>query len=335
MNILKNVNLGQYSSMGLGGNAKYLVEITNVEDIKDALDFAKDNTLNTLMIGGGNNLIFSDKGFDGLVLINDIKGIEQIDEATFKIGAGEDWDEFVDFSVEKDLSGIECLSKIPGKMGSAPIQNIGAYGQEIKDTLISVEVYDLDNNEIKTLNNSECDFSYRNSIFKKNPGKYFVISITLKLHKEHMKPPFYESVNKYLTDNNINEYTPRNLRNAVSAIRLVKLPDPKLIKNCGSFFTNPIIEKELMDKLVSKYPEIPHWEEKDDRYKVSAAWLLESTGFKNYHDKNGMATWKNQPLVVVNENAKSINDLLEFKDLIVDKVKEKFDITLEMEPVLI
>ena len=335
MNILKDINLGKYSSMGLGGDAKYLVEVSNVVEINEALNFAKEHSLKTMMIGGGNNLIFSDHGFDGLILINNFMGISQLDDLTFKVGAGEDWDEFVELTCSKNLSGIECLTKIPGKMGSAPIQNIGAYGQEIKNSLVEVEVYDTEKREVSMLKNDQCDFSYRNSIFKKNPGKYFVLNVTIKLKTEHLNPPFYKSLESYLEENNIKDYSPTSIKNAVSTIRLVKLPDPKSIKNCGSFFTNPIVDKTKFEDIIEKFPELPHWEEKDGRYKLSAAWMLESCGFKDYHDKNGMATWKNQPLVVVNENAKSINDLLEFKDLLVSTVNQKFNIKLEMEPVLI
>ena len=334
MNILKDVNLGKYSSMGLGGDAKYLVEIKNVDDIKEALEFAEEKDLKVMMIGGGNNIIFSDKGFEGLILINDILGIDEIDDTTFKIGAGEDWDQFVRLTVDRKLSGIECLSKIPGKMGSAPIQNIGAYGQEIKDTLVEVEVFNSENHKVEIIENKDCEFEYRNSKFKKNPGKYFILNITLKLNKEYLKPPFYESLQKYIDEHKITDHSPANIRRAVVAVRMSKLPDPNLVKNCGSFFVNPIIDSSLRDELIKQYPDLPNWEQ-ENGYKVSAAWLLSECGFKDYHYDNGMATWKNQPLVVVNEHAKSVSDLLEFKEILVDSVKDKFNIELKMEPVLI
>lgn len=334
MNILENVNLGKYSSMGLGGDAKYLIEIHNLEEIKEALDFAENKFLKTIMIGGGNNLIFSDNGFDGLVMVNSIPGISLVGDNTFRVGAGEDWDEFVKFTVDKNLSGIECLSKIPGKMGSAPIQNIGAYGQEIKDTLVEVEVFNTEENKVEIIVNSDCDFSYRNSVFKKHLTKYLILNVTIKLNNKFLKPPFYENLQKYLDQNNITDYSPASIRKAVIDIRMSKLPDPKEVKNCGSFFVNPIIDSELHNTLISKYPDMPNWEQANG-FKVSAAWLLEQCGFRDFHYDNGMATWRNQPLVVVNEHAKSVSDLIEFKDILFNSVKAKFGIELKMEPVLI
>ena len=334
MNILKDQNLAKYSSMGLGGDAKYLSEIKNLDDIEEAVSFAEEHDLKTIMIGGGNNLIFSDKGYDGLVMINDIKGISNLGDNTFKVGAGEDWDEFVKFTVDKNLSGIECLSKIPGKMGSAPIQNIGAYGQEIKDTLTEVEVFNTEENKVEIIKNYESEFSYRNSIFKKNIGKYLILTITVKLNTEYIKPPLYESLQKYMDENNISDYSPASIRRAVISVRMAKLPDPKEIKNCGSFFINPIISEELQQEIIREYPDMPNWRQ-ENGYKISAAWLLDKCGFKDFHYDNGMATWKNQPLVVVNEHAKTTSDLLEFRDILTDSVKNKFGIELKMEPVLI
>lgn len=333
--IKQDINLAKFTSMGLGGNAKYLSEVHSEDDLIESLTFAKENQLRILMIGEGNNLIFSDWGFDGIVLVNKIKGIKKIDNNTYQVGAGEDWDDFVEFAVDKNLSGIECLSKIPGTVGASPVQNIGAYGQEVSETLINVSAIKLDDLEVVTLENKQCNFSYRSSIFKSEPNKYFITYVTFKLKDENLNPPFYDSLTRYLDEHDIKSYSPKSIREAVCAIRKNKLPDPKQVKNCGSFFINPSVNKAHGHGLKLEYPDLPSWENDDGTVKISAAWLIEKAGFKDYHHKNGMATWKHQPLVIVNEHADHTADLIEFKNEIIHKVENKFGITLSMEPSLI
>lgn len=326
--------------MRLGGEAKYLCFADSKEDIVKLVEWAKAKQVKFIMIGRGSNIIWDDKGFDGLVIVDKTSGREIITEddssATLTIASGEEWDPVVEWTVQKGLTGFEFLSLIPGTTGATPIQNIGAYGGEIADTLISVRALDTASGEFVDILKADCGFGYRTSRFKTNDkGKYIITSITAKLRKANPNPPFYEALQKYLDENHITEYTPASIRQAVIAIRSSKMPDPKQVANNGSFFTNPIISKAEFDSLKQKYPDLKGWPYQD-RVKVSAGWMVERTGFKDFHDEEtGMATYGKQALVLVNEHAHSTADLLKFKQKIIDKVQELFGITLEQEPELI
>jgi UDP-N-acetylmuramate dehydrogenase len=340
MTIERDVSLTNYSTMGLGGQAKYLATIESKEDLIEAINFALQNKLKVLMVGDGSNIVWQDSGFDGLLLICGVRGFEVESEndegADILIGAGENWDLVVDRAVSLGLSGIECLSLIPGKAGATPVQNVGAYGQEIAETLISLEAYDYKNQSFLTMQNKDCDFSYRNSCFKKEPGRYFILSIRLHLKKGQLSPPFYKALDNYLKTHNITDTSPKTLREAVINIRQAKLPDPKNVKNCGSFFKNPIVPSTEYKRLAEQFEDIPHWDTSDGQVKLSAAWLIELAGFKDYSDQeSGMSTWKSQPLILVNEHAKTTADLLRFKQKVIDAVKGKFDIELFQEPQLL
>lgn len=327
--------------MRLGGTAAYSVTVASRLELTAALDWAQQHNLPARMIGSGSNIIWRDEGFDGLLIINKIRRREIFDEDGQNIyltaGAGENWDEIVDYSVSLGLTGIEALSLIPGTAGATPIQNVGAYGQDISQTLVSVEAYDSRTGEYVNIRNVDCAFGYRTSRFKTTDnGHFFITAITLHLTKANPAPPFYGALQRYFDDHDITEYTPRVIRDAVIAIRNAKLPDPQRIANNGSFFANPIIEEGDLTQLQGDYPNIPHWPTDDGRFKIPAAWLIEQTGFKDFHDKEtGMATWAVQPLVLVNESAQSTADLLHFRDKIVDTVQQKFGIALEQEPELL
>jgi len=341
MNIQENVSLREYSTMRLGGNARFFVTIKTKDELVEALNFAESKSLACIMIGEGSNIVWSDAGFDGLVLLNRITGFTQknLDEETalFTLASGENWDETVERTVKAGYSGIEQLSLIPGTVGGTPVQNVGAYGREIKDVLQSVEAYDINKRKFVQIANKDCGFGYRTSRFKTtDKGRFFITSITLKLKKINPEPPFYDSLQQYFALHNINEHTPAVVREAVVAVRTKKLPDPDVVANNGSFFANPIISSEQFAELEIKFPNIVHWPLKQQRVKISAAWLIESAGFANYHDaQTGMATWDKQPLVLINERARSTNDLLAFKQKIIDAVHSKFGITLVQEPELI
>jgi UDP-N-acetylmuramate dehydrogenase len=343
MNILENVSLAAYSTMGLGGSALYLAEITARAEVPEALQWAQAKKVPAVMIGGGSNIVWSDKGFPGLVMVNKIVGYEASEEdetnVYLTLGSGEPWDSVVERSVAAGLTGIEALSLIPGTTGATPIQNVGAYGQEISQTLMTLEAFDTQAGKFITLAAGDCGFSYRNSRFKTGAdrGRFYITSITLNLRKGNPMPPFYNAVQAYFDGHDITERTPAILRQAVIAIRQSKLPDPAVVHNTGSFFGNPIVNDQQFFDLHERFENIPHWEVSDSNdVKLSAAWLIEQAGFKDYHDEaTGMATWPNQPLVLVNEKAKSTADLLAFKQKIVDAVQAKFGITLEQEPELI
>jgi UDP-N-acetylmuramate dehydrogenase len=341
MNILENVSLAGYSTMRLGGSAAYLVEVGSRTEVGEAITWATERSLPVIMIGGGSNIVWSDQGFNGLVIVDKILGYEVFEEdetnVYLTLGGGEPWDSVVERSVTAGLTGIEALSLIPGSTGATPIQNVGAYGQEISQTLTTVEAFDTQTGGFVTLAGSDCGFSYRNSRFKTGPdrGRFFITGITLHLRKGNPLPPFYGAVQSYFHAEGITEYTPAVLRKAVMDIRMAKLPDPALVSNTGSFFANPIVNDQQFFELRERFANIPHWAAEGGT-KLSAAWLIEQAGFKDFHDPDtGMATWPAQPLVLVNEKARSTADLLKFKQKITDTVKAKFGITLQQEPELL
>jgi UDP-N-acetylmuramate dehydrogenase len=345
MNMQTDVSLKNYSTMRLGGTAKYFVEIHDRQEIEEAVRWAVEHQVPPLMIGGGSNIVWRDDGFSGLVLVNKILGYDEFPEddqnVYITVGAGENWDSVVERSVKAGLTGIEALSLVPGTAGATPIQNVGAYGQEIADTLVSIEAYDLHKQEFVTIPAADCAFGYRTSRFKTvDRDRFFISSITLHLMKGNPQPPFYRAVTDYLATREHAKdtpYTPEDIRNAVIDIRSHKLPDPTKIANNGSFFANPLITDRQLAVLQASYPDMPHWPtDNPDIVKIPAAWLIEQSGFKDYHDtETGMATWQNQPLVLVNENARSTADLLKFKQKIIDAVGIKFDVLLEQEPELL
>jgi UDP-N-acetylmuramate dehydrogenase len=338
MDIKSNISLASYSTMGLGGPAKFLVELSDRLQIPRVVEWAQKQNLPILMIGMGSNIVWSDEGYPGLVIVNKIKKYEvyQEDETNYyvTVGGGENWDEVVEQTVNTSLSGIEALSLIPGTAGATPYQNVGAYGQEISQTLTTIEAYDTQTNNFVNISAADCEFGYRTSRFKTtDKGRFFITSLTFHLMKMNPMPPFYGSLQSYLEQSGITQYTPLVIRDAVIAIRSSKLPDPALVKNCGSFFANPIISEDDFRTLQEQYPMIPHWPREDGTVKLSAAWLIEQVGFKDNHDEEtGMATWPTQPLVLVNEHASSSSDVVRYRQKIADSVQGKFGISMEQEP---
>lgn len=337
----ENVSLKNYSTMRLGGNARYLTEVSSNAELETAINWAEQAGIaNIIMIGVGSNIVWSDQGYDGLVIVNRIQGFElqpQGDHTFLTAGAGEVWDSVVERTVKEGLSGIENLSLIPGTTGATPVQNVGAYGKEISDVFVCLQAYDRELKKFVTIPKIECGFGYRTSKFKTTErGRFLISSITLSLTPTKPMPPFYASLERYLTENKITDYTPESIRQAVIAVRNSKLPDPAKVANCGSFFANPIIPRYQVEDLKEKFPGIMYWDKGDDKVKISAAWLLEYLGLKGYHEPvTGMATWDNQPLVFVNEKAKNTASLIAFRDAIVQAVDQKFGIQLEQEPELI
>jgi len=347
LNFQENVPLDKYSTMRVGGSARYLAQVQSREDVIEAVKFAKEKDLSIKVIGSGSNTLFTDAGYDGLVVINAIKGIEILEEdegtVLIKSGAGEVWDDLVRRSVDMELSGIEATSIVPGTVGAAPVHNVGCYGQEVSETLVELTAYDLEKGEFVTLQNEDCGFQYRTSRFEKEDRGHFAITdATFRLKRTPMEPPFYKDVEKYFEENDIVERSPTAVREAVIAIRTRKLPDPKVVANNGSFFRNPIISKEQFDVLLEKepvlnetpagWPQPPRWVLSDGRVKLAAARLVELAGFSNYEDsETGMATWPKQNLVLINKSAKGAKDVIAFRDKIVKAVEGRFGIHLEDE----
>lgn len=341
MDIRNNVSLKDHSTMRLGGTAAHLVTVSNLDDIQEAVAWAEERNLPVMMIGDGSNIVWRDEGFPGLILVCNIKGFEvqEVDGATLvTIGAGENWDSVVGRVVELGLSGIEGLSLIPGTAGATPIQNVGAYGQEISQTLVSLEAYDTQTKQLVTIPNEECAFSYRKSRFNaEDRGRFLIISITLRLKHENPQPPYYRTVDLYFQENNIQgECTPQVMRDAVIAIRRSKLPDPAEVANNGSFFGNPVVDNATYERLHAEYDDLPYRDMGDGTYKLSAAWMIEKVGLKGFHDnETGMATWPKQPLVFVNEKADSTEQLIQFRQKVAGAVQDQFGVTLKQEPELL
>lgn len=341
MNIQEDISLKDYSTMRLGGKAKYLVQVSSVEEMREAIHWAREQKLPFVVIGGGSNIIWTDDGYPGLVIVSRIMGvdIEEIDpnQALFTFGAGEDWDEMVEKTVNLGYSGIEYLSWIPGRVGATPVQNVGAYGREVAEVMKSLKAIDTNTDEIVTLGRKDCDFAYRSSRFNRaDKGRFVILSVTFKLTRTPPSPPFYKSLQDHFDAQQITQFSPQILRDAVIAVRSKRLPDPDVVANNGSFFANPVVPQAKLDTIAKDHPTIMSWPMPDNQVKLSAAWLIEQAGFKDYHDKStGMATWNRQPLVLINENAHSSKDLFTFRDKIIKAVKDKFGVTLEQEPEVI
>ena len=319
--------------MRLGGPARYVLEVETKQDVADAYGFAEQYGLPTFVLGYGANTIGHDEGFKGAIIINRMRGIEEeftTTSAKLKVMGGEYWDNVVEYACIKGLTGIEALSKSPGLAGAAPVQNIGAYGQELSDTLESIEVYDTASKTFKTLSRDDLKFSYRKSILNTTErGRYFVISITLNLKSGEMPRPFYNSIENYIAEHEITNFSPQSIRSIVSAIRGDKLPDPIKIPSAGSFFKNVMLSDSEAEIAESKgYPvhRGPHGN------KINTAWLIEQAGFKGKL-LHGIRVHDKAPLVLINESAKSYNDLMKAREEIVSHVYDKFGYWLEQEPV--
>jgi UDP-N-acetylmuramate dehydrogenase len=336
MEIHTNIPLKHHLTMKLGGPARFFTEVRTTDELLSVYRNARSKNLPIFILGGGSNIIARDEGFAGLIIRIRIPGFEiihdDINTTTIKVGAGESWDETVKKTVDMHLTGIEAMSAIPGTFGAAPVQNIGAYGQEIADTLISLEAYDSETDQIVTLTNEQCEFSYRNSIFRSTEaGRYVIINLTVKLSKSMPQPPFYESLQTYLNEHKITLFTHQTIRDAVMAIRAEKLPDPALKPNTGSFFKNAIVENWQLEELRKTYPDIQIFDMGNGTSKIPTGWLIEKAGLKGQllhgmriHDKNA--------LVLVNESASSYNDLAQARDEIIGKVRDTFRIHIEQEP---
>lgn len=336
MDVMTNISLKQYTTMKLGGEARYMATADSASDVVSLYRNARKENLPIFVLGGGSNVITHDEVFEGIVLLNKIKGFEVIsetDETTdVKIGAGEVWDEVVEKAIELGLQGIEAMSGIPGTAGAAPVQNVGAYGQEIVDTLISLEAYDSKTDTIVTISADECDFSYRNSIFRdKEKGRYCILNITLRLNKAEPKPPYYASLQRYIDKNDIREVNLSVIRVAVLNIRSEKLPDPAELPSAGSFFKNALVEKWKLEELQKEYSDIPNYAMSDGRYKIPTGWLIDKAGLRGYRS-HGMRVYEKNALVLVNDSATGYDDLAAIREEIVQIVFDKFGIKIEQEP---
>jgi UDP-N-acetylmuramate dehydrogenase len=322
--------------MRLGGHAKLVVEASSTDDVVEACHYAREQGLPLFVLGGGSNTIARDEGFDGLVLHNQIPGYEILENTdnsvTIRVGAGENWDETVARTVESGLTGIEALSKIPGTVGAAPVQNIGAYGQEVSNVITAVEVYDTETDSITTLEPKDCDFGYRDSIFRNaHNGRYVILSVTMQLAKGNPPAPYYRAVEDYLTTHSAPVVTPAVIRSAVSTIRAGKLPDPTTRPNTGSFFKNAVVSQNIFSRIKSTHPDVPSYPAKDGLVKLPTGWLIEQTGLKGKL-LHGMRIHDQNALVLINESASGYQDLAAARTEVVAAVNRQFGITIAQEP---
>jgi UDP-N-acetylmuramate dehydrogenase len=336
MEIHTNIPLKNFTTMKLGGPAHFFVEVRTVDELLAVYRNASSKQLPVFILGGGSNVVAKDEGFAGMVIRIRIPGFEIINDdintTTIKIGAGESWDEVVKRTVDMRLSGIEAMSAIPGTAGAAPVQNIGAYGQEISETLVSIEAYDSTSDTIVTLSNADCGFSYRDSIFRGDQkGRYVIVSLTLKLSKNLPQPPFYETLQTYLDEHGIKIYTQQTIRDAVIAIRADKLPDPTKKPNTGSFFKNAIVEGWQVEEIRKTHPDIKIFDMPDGMSKIPTGWLIEQAGLKGQL-LHGMRVHDKNALVLINESATSYNDLAQARDEIIGAIRDKFRVQIEQEP---
>ncbi len=335
--IVENVSLKGYTTFKIGGEARFFVAVKTVEELQQALHYAEAQTLPVFILGGGSNILVSDEGFPGLVIKIEIGGIEMRDGdlgTEVVAGAGAVWDDLVAYAVAQGLYGIENLSLIPGTVGAAPVQNIGAYGAEIKDVISWVEVIDTTTKEIKIMTKAECAFGYRDSIFKKPEGKKYVITrVALVLKKNDEVHPEYKDIKEYCLKNNLDPHTLtlQAVRNIVIDIRTNKLPDLAVYGTAGSFFKNPIVEKQTYETLVQHYPGMPGFVVDDTHIKIPAAWILDNVcGFKGYRD-GSVGVYKNQALVLVNFGEGTAQEIKKLSEKMINAVAEKTKIFLERE----
>lgn len=335
MQILKDISLQEYNTFHLDVKASQWIDIQSIDDLKKAIDYIEKEGLKYYVLGEGSNTLFT-RDFEGVILQMNISGKEIIRQNERKVlvkaAAGESWHEFVLWTLAHNFSGIENLALIPGKVGSAPIQNIGAYGVEVKDLIECVEVLEVKTLKIKKIVNSDCEFGYRDSWFKRNKGKYIITAVNFNFKKtQHTEVnTSYGAIQNVLLEKNIEKPTAKDVAEAVISIRQAKLPDPKILGNAGSFFKNPVVKKEVYDDLKIQYQDIPSFTVSEDLVKIPAGWLIEKCGFKGKRFGN-VGVHEHQALVIVNYGNATGEEILALATKIQKTVADKFGITIEPE----
>ncbi len=336
--ILENASLKNFNTFGIEARARYLATITSAEQLQEYIREGIFSHGEVLVLGGGSNVLFT-RDFDGWVLLNEITGKEKVEEDAggfwIRIGGGENWSDFVDYCVDRHWYGLENLSLIPGKAGAAPVQNIGAYGVEQCELMVSLEAMNLETGKIKVFQNGDCHFGYRSSIFKTTEkGKWFILNVTYRLKKRPAFNLTYGPLKSAFENESPHDISVKDVSEAVKAIRRSKLPDPSVIGNAGSFFKNPVVTKEQLKVLKASFPDIPHYDLEDGSVKIPAGWLIETCGWKGkplgraaVHDK--------QALVLVNKNQATGSELLKLARNIQSDVAGQFEITLEPEVLIL
>ncbi|HEX6098271.1 MAG TPA: UDP-N-acetylmuramate dehydrogenase [Thermoanaerobaculia bacterium] len=339
MELQENVSLAPLTTIGIGGPARFFFRATSVDEVREALAWARERSLATFVLGGGSNLLIADAGFDGVVIHVDLRGVTVESEDAFamvKVAAGEPWDAFVATAVENGWAGIECLSGIPGSTGATPIQNVGAYGQDVSETIVRVEALDRTADRVVGFTNEECRFGYRASLFKNHePGRYVVLSVTFRLKRGGCATIRYPELQKYVDERGVSVDDLRGVREAVIAIRkrkgMVLDPGDPDTRSDGSFFMNPVIPAAAYAEFARKAPDAPHFPAGDD-VKLSAAWLIEHAGFSKgfAHGRVGLST--KHTLAIVNRGGGTAAEVLELVGMIQARVREAFGVEMHPEP---
>ena len=338
----ENVSLAQFTTIGIGGPARYFVRVETVDDLREALAWAAQRDLPLFVLGGGSNLLISDDGFPGLVIHVDLRGVMVESEdrfATVKAAAGEPWDPFVELAVSRGWAGIECLSGIPGSTGATPIQNVGAYGQEVSETIIRVEALDRTTGIVKSFTNEDCRFGYRSSLFKNHePNRYIVLNVTFRLERGGSATVRYPELRKALDEQGVSiEDLPR-VRAAVIAIRkrkgmVIDREDPDT-RSDGSFFMNPIIPAGALEDFRAKAgaAAAPSFDAGEGLVKLSAAWLIENAGFHKGFTHGNVGLSSKHSLAIVNRGGGTAREVRELVEMIQGRVREQFGVELHPEP---
>lgn len=330
----QNMPIRELTTFKVGlGRIKFLVEITDKQQIPELYDFAKQQALPVIVLGEGSNSIAPDEDLNAIIALNKIKGIEHIGDDMFKAGAGELLDDFVAFTTERGWCGLESLSGVPGTVGAGPIQNVGAYGQEIAQVLTEVEAYDTETSQFVTIPLEEGGYSYRDSIFKNQAkNRYFITSITVKLHHNQQQPPFYASLQAYVEAHQLTDFSPQKIREYTLAVRGSKIPDYKQFPSAGSFFKNAIVTKDELASIEANYGVVPFAEPFGEKFKIPTGWLIDRAGLKGqiFH---GIKIDPNNALILLNDSAESFADLTKAKTEIERIIFEKFGVRIEQEPI--
>lgn len=334
MKLQENISLKSYNTFGIDITAKYFASFENLTELKEILNSKLQTPNSKLVLGGGSNILLT-KDFDGIVLKNAIKGIEILKEddehVYIKAGAGENWHQFVLYCVSNNYAGVENLSLIPGNVGASPMQNIGAYGVEIKDVFYELEAFHKQDKVIEKFSLKDCGFGYRESVFKNKYKDQFVItSVTYRLNKKPSFNTSYGAINQELERMGVKELSIQSISQAVINIRSSKLPDPKEVGNAGSFFKNPVIANEQFNEIKKAFPNIVAFPSGPDHTKLAAAWLIEQCGWKGYR-KNDAGCYPKQALVLVNYGNATGKEILDLSEEIIQSVKTMFGVILERE----
>ena len=333
MTVQENISLKQYTTFGCNEISRYFTSIPSQDALVEAITWCKEKQIPYFILGTGSNVLFT-KPFEGLIIKMEVIGIKKTNETAtdvfLSVGAGENWHHFVSYCVQKGWGGIENLSLIPGTVGASPIQNIGAYGVEVEESIESVTALDTQTNQWITLSNSQCAFGYRNSLFKKEKNRYLITTVQFILKKQHQLRTDYGSIKEILHEKNIKNPSLADLSNAIVQIRTSKLPNPAKLGNAGSFFKNPSVSKTNFEKLKTDFPELIAYPISDDTYKLAAGWLIENCGWKGVR-KGNVGCYDKQSLVIVNYGQATGKEIYDFSEEIIQSVFTKFNVVLERE----